>query len=339
MNETRNAEARPLAAPHTLDISRLKNLLVYAPSETRSAAARIATLAATVNGSNVTLADSIENLEHDVSRKLPGDWDVPRLVRDRKTTTLQRIATRMRRLGLHPRVSIGRGSAPEAVRREVEESGCDLLILDADHNQRGPNARALVQSLIEECPCPVLFARPVKRRRRMHILTAIDSSVLSENLPDPLSMELMHSAVSFAALLGGEVHVLHAWQSASDGYMRWAGVRGETLDEHQEFALAEAREHVTRTFEPFRELVVALEIHLEAGDPQTVIPQFAERHRIDLVVIGTAERKGISRHIIGNTADAVFDGLGCSMMVVPRPSFSQSDFLAASSSEEARYAP
>jgi nucleotide-binding universal stress UspA family protein len=55
------------------------------------------------------------------------------------------------------------------------------------------------------------------------------------------------------------------------------------------------------------------------GSPTYEILKFAERQRIDVIVIGSHGRTGLSRLVIGSVAEGVMRGAKCPVLVVKRP--------------------
>jgi nucleotide-binding universal stress UspA family protein len=53
------------------------------------------------------------------------------------------------------------------------------------------------------------------------------------------------------------------------------------------------------------------------GDPADEILRYASRHPIDLIVVGTQARTGVSRVLVGSVADRVVRGARCPVLVVP----------------------
>jgi universal stress protein E len=70
-------------------------------------------------------------------------------------------------------------------------------------------------------------------------------------------------------------------------------------------------------------------IHLLAGAPATVIPAFVQKKGIDLIVMGTHARIGLSGLLVGNTAEKVMARVDCEVVVVK-----SDDFVAAVDQEE-----
>lgn len=58
---------------------------------------------------------------------------------------------------------------------------------------------------------------------------------------------------------------------------------------------------------------------LLAGNPATEIVRYAAEERIDLIVLGTHGRTGLSRLLMGSVAEKVLHNAPCSVMVVKMP--------------------
>ena len=54
------------------------------------------------------------------------------------------------------------------------------------------------------------------------------------------------------------------------------------------------------------------QLHLIKGDARVVIPEIARKKRVELVVMGTVGRTGISGLLIGNTAESILNQIDCS---------------------------
>jgi nucleotide-binding universal stress UspA family protein len=79
---------------------------------------------------------------------------------------------------------------------------------------------------------------------------------------------------------------------------------------------AEALEDLEPSLAPFRERIPTRNVHLAKGDPRVEIARFARAFRTDLLVIGTAARKGLMGRVLGNTAEALLPTIHCSMLVI-----------------------
>jgi universal stress protein A len=103
-------------------------------------------------------------------------------------------------------------------------------------------------------------------------------------------------AVQYARALHAELHLLHVhWSSEVEVARLLAD------------AAAQAGPDVPAT------------VAGTGGDPADEILRYATRHPIDLIVVGTHGRTGVSRMLLGSVAERVMRGARCPVLVVPAP--------------------
>lgn len=63
-----------------------------------------------------------------------------------------------------------------------------------------------------------------------------------------------------------------------------------------------------------------VETHLLEGDPVDGVVRYAEKHSVDLVVVGSRGLGATGRFFLGSVSDGILHHAGCSVLVVkPRP--------------------
>jgi nucleotide-binding universal stress UspA family protein len=98
----------------------------------------------------------------------------------------------------------------------------------------------------------------------------------------------------YARILGGRIHLLHVSAAAgTDAARSLADVRAKAGPD------------------------VPITVTGRTGDPAEEILRFAWQHAIDLIVMGTHGRTGVSRVLLGSVAERVVRGARCPVMVVP----------------------
>lgn len=60
-------------------------------------------------------------------------------------------------------------------------------------------------------------------------------------------------------------------------------------------------------------------VHAAAGRPQATLLQFCERYAAQLLIVGTASRRGIDRLMVGSVAEALVRSAPCDVLVARRP--------------------
>lgn len=204
--------------------------------------------------------------------------------------------------------------------RRVRESSPDLVVKDTHHHSA--IRRTLLSNtdwnLIRSCPVPLLLAKPGEWKARPRILAAVDP----EHVGDPaaaLDQQVLANAKLMADLLGGEVHVVHAFLPET----LLAAVMGPGA---LPFAAGvSASEVVGRERERLAEVLAALtsgfgltpgQIHLEQGRASEVLQVVARNLSVDVLVMGAVSRSRLQELFVGGTAEFVLDRLPCDVLVV-----------------------
>jgi nucleotide-binding universal stress UspA family protein len=140
---------------------------------------------------------------------------------------------------------------------------------------------------------------------------------------DGLNDLIMELATSLAHRQDWELHLGHAWTLVGEAALRsspYVGLPGEMVDamvrDTEAVRLGQlqmlAIRHVTE---------LERSIHMVAGAPGVVLPRLADRLDVDLVVMGTVGRTGLSGLIMGNTAETILRSVRCSVLAVKPEGF------------------
>jgi nucleotide-binding universal stress UspA family protein len=70
---------------------------------------------------------------------------------------------------------------------------------------------------------------------------------------------------------------------------------------------------------------VPCERHLVTGDPATTIVKFAEEQGVDMIVMGTHGRTGLSRLLMGSVAESVVGRSKCPVLTLRQPAHKVED--------------
>jgi nucleotide-binding universal stress UspA family protein len=124
--------------------------------------------------------------------------------------------------------------------------------------------------------------------RAMEILVATDFSELAN--------DAMRVAAAYAKRLDARVHVLHVtWPDATAATMMHLENLGRAV---------------------FGDAIVVTAVRI--GSPASKILEYADTHDIDLIVLGTHGRTGISHALTGSVAERVVRTASCPVMTVPQ---------------------
>jgi nucleotide-binding universal stress UspA family protein len=218
-----------------------------------------------------------------------------------------------------------------AMIRQVLRNNHDLIIKCAEV---GKGVREILFSstdmhLMRKCPCAVWIIKPTENQKYQRILAAVDQDP-EEPVKDVLNRLILETSTSLALAEGAEAHVVHAWSLFGEDLLRsrsW-GFSEARFDEMVEDENAARKSWLEGLVENYgaaadRGTADALDIHLHVikGPAQNVVAELARDLDVDLVVMGTVARTGVSGLFMGNTAEDILTQLDCSVLTVKPPGF------------------
>lgn len=206
--------------------------------------------------------------------------------------------------------------------RQVKSGNHDLVCKASDNNTlvTGALFGTLDMHLLRKCPCPVFIVKPKKKIRHANVLAAVDLDY-STKPRSALNRLIVDLAASLAGMEEGNLDLLHAWHLPYERKMRSDDLLRDTNT--VDALLRDMKKHKQQQLNALAETWSALQprTHLVRGEADTVIPKFASRKNIDLVVMGTVGRGGIAGFFIGNTAEKVLYALNCSVLAIKPAGF------------------
>ncbi len=150
--------------------------------------------------------------------------------------------------------------------------------------------------------------------------SSFDEKMLPER--QAVSEKVLDLALALAKFEGSELHVLHAWKAFREATLRGrAGVRHDEVRKYVASVRTGARKAFDELLAKFDLPKKRGRVHLLDGDAAVVIADLVKKKRIDLLVMGTVARTGISGLLIGNTAERVVGSIGCSLLTVKPDGF------------------
>jgi universal stress protein E len=215
-----------------------------------------------------------------------------------------------------------RGRAGTALTEEVVRSGHDLLIRShgRDLGEEPRPFGAIDMELLRSCPCPVWLVGPRgPRSGRLHILAAVHG-----NPDDPVEQALNASIVEWAltlqVLAEADLTVLQAWLPFGASLLR-SRIPPDEFRAFMDEGRRNERAALSTVVEPFGDRLRNVPVELVDGEPDRAIVRYVDTHDIDLVVMGTVARSGITGLVMGNTAERVLQRLRGSVLAVKPAGF------------------
>jgi universal stress protein E len=209
-----------------------------------------------------------------------------------------------------------RGPAPAiSLIREIQIGGYDLLVRSHGLPHATPKPFGAVDmQLLRKCPCPVWLVGSSAHTRPRRILAAIDASSVEPGEPE-LNRSILDLALTIRDLEGSHLTVLHAWSAFGYQFLERRKSAGER-DAFVDAARRKARHDLDAAVAQLGTKRAGVEPLLMEGEPQDVLPAYAESHGVDLVVMGTVARTGIAGFVMGNTAERILTRLRASVVAI-----------------------
>lgn len=212
------------------------------------------------------------------------------------------------RFGVTPEVEIVRGIESEAIRIAADEMNAGLLVLGAHRRQflRDVFTGTTVERVIRTCERPVLMVRLDIEETYKRAVAAID---LSKPSVDALAFAAGVSFFGCSSLM-----LLHAYMPLASGFMRYASVEEDRIEDYARALAGEARsalENLARTM-PLAELKP--ELLIEEGAAAEVIAGVISRKSPQLVVLGTTGNSILKNLVIGSVANAILRDAECDVL-------------------------
>ena len=277
----------------------------------------------------ITLVDTVAAEPGEFARTfsgLPGNlraYDAEAEILAFHLERLWRVGEPLRAHGITTYQHVLQGTAFIEVIKKVLRDRHDLVIKAA---QRDPDTLARASTdlhLLRKCPCPVWLVNDAAIPASAKVLAAV-APESEDRQRASLDQIILDLAVSSALARGGETHVLNAWSLTgedifiSDAFAKISQIEVNHLFEQQ-------RRRAERSLESLAagwpHAINQLEMHLIKGDASDVVPRFVRDHKIDLLVMGTVAKTGVSGLFMGGTAETILNRVDCSIVAVKPPAF------------------
>lgn len=151
------------------------------------------------------------------------------------------------------------------------------------------------------------------------LLVAIDPAVEGAQLRE-LNINLLRLGELLTSLLGGTLHVLHAWNIQGEGlvkdYMQTTDfvVLEQAIQKRSGELMCELLQESGVEVPPER-------LHLVRGEASTEIARFVQERAVHTLILGTLGRSGLAGLLMGNTAEMLFHQIRCSVAALKPADF------------------
>ncbi len=229
---------------------------------------------------------------------------------DEAYSVLNRLVEEAKEAGVKASSIVSMGKSWQKLIQHVNEDNHDLLVVGT--RNAGSIQRILFGStgmkLLRYCPCPVWVTKPVPDDGVKTVLVAHDFTEIGRNA--------LHLGASVAQLWKGELIVLHALELLQN-----IGLPVAQMGESEvEVRVDAARQRVLTEIATLDPRIKA-DVQIVVGEPEEPVLKTIDERGVDLIVMGTMGRTGVSGLLIGNTAERLLPQLDCSVLAVKPEGF------------------
>ncbi|MFO1256897.1 MAG: universal stress protein [Gammaproteobacteria bacterium] len=199
----------------------------------------------------------------------------------------------------------------------------DLVIKQAELKEDNNGFKAIDLELLRKCPAPVWLCRPItKHRNQIKVAVAIDPEGVTAETED-LSVNLLKLSRALADTCEGELNILSCWEYEFEEHLRqnvWVKVEEQKLIKLVSDVKDRHRQALDNLIQSSN-IKGKIKVHHTRGAPDQIIPEKIKELNIDILLMGTVARTGISGFFIGNTAENVIQKLNCSLLALKPAGF------------------
>jgi len=226
---------------------------------------------------------------------------------------LDEIAETLRQIdGVAARTKVASGDAFVGILTAADEVNGRLIVM-GPHRRLLRNAFAgtTVERTIARSRRPVLMAAGVPSAPYDRVLIAVDL--------DDASRSAAEQVRGLGLLQGTDVAVMHAFDAPAEGMMKRAMSEPEAIDHY----VAGEERRADARFEAFlgevglgaaRQLLVPIN-----GTAARTILECARAENAALIVVGTRQRSGLKRFLLGNSAEEILADADRDTLIIPQP--------------------
>jgi nucleotide-binding universal stress UspA family protein len=223
--------------------------------------------------------------------------------------------------GLDAECKIMPGMSSKRILDEVKQHHHDLVIIGVGDNRDyfGYNSGTLI-NLLRRCAVPVWIVKPSPIKKSGRVLAAVDPAPApgpfaeSANL---LNRQIMLTANHLALMGNHEIDVLHCWMQPMEDRLRGElASKPKDIDKILNRTRRRHRIWLNHLLKGIKNDQIDYRIHLKKGKAHELIPDFARKYRIDLVIMGNFGRTGVDGLFVGNTAEKILCQTDVSLLSV-----------------------
>ena len=223
------------------------------------------------------------------------------------------------------------GNTAIEIIKEAIRGGHDLVIKAASGNKTFKDYLFgnIAVKLLRKCPCPVLIVKPSEGESFQKILAPVDPKAVREETAntkvheDLMCRKILDISIFMARIEDSHLDIFHCWFLPGETLLSSGRTRidREKLDHMRMLAEKIHNNRISALMAEYDLSDIQHSVVVRKGDPGEMIVDYANKNEIDLIVIGTIGRSGLSGLLIGSTAEKVIDRVDCSILTIKPKNF------------------
>jgi universal stress protein E len=183
--------------------------------------------------------------------------------------------------------------------------------------------------LLRKCPCPVLIVKPSEVISFKKILAPVDPNTVREETSkngeheDLISRKVLDISIFMARIENSHLDIFHCWFLPGETLLASGRTRiaPDKLNHMKMLAEKIHTQRISSLAAEYDLSDISHSVVVRKGDPGKMIVDYADKNGIDLIVMGTIGRSGLSGLLIGSTAEKVIDQVNCSVLTIKPANF------------------
>lgn len=201
----------------------------------------------------------------------------------------------------------------ESIIKETIDGQHDLVIKST---HKHPKLQSIIFTptdwhLLRKCPTPLLLVKDHTWRKNGKILAAVNSLTENEH-HQHLNEKIISEGLGLATILNASLHLVNAYPGTPINLA--LELPEFDITDYSETLRANHQEQLSILAKKFN--IDDNHCHVVEGEAEYAIAELAESIDIELLILGTIGRSGLSAAIIGNTAENIIDQLNCDLLAI-----------------------
>lgn len=245
--------------------------------------------------------------------------DENKLLHDKVQQQLQAVHSKERRIELPVETVVSTGIPYREINSIAADRQADLIILST-HGHTGLRHVMLgstAERVVREAPCPVLtIHQRLLEKRQPRVAPEQIRGILVPMDFSPPSRATLRLAVQFARQFKAGLELLHVTETlVYPEYPEFGHMDVQLLSDQ----LAESAQKKLETIRKrYAKSGVVRSTTVCEGMPFKEITAYAERGKIDLIIISTRGHSGLFGALLGSTSERVVQYAACPVLVIPQ---------------------